>query len=286
MAAQRGINVGDINQASQTFTAAPRNQPKPKPKPKPKPAPPPPPKPAPPVKKNTVTLKPLVNRKGKVVGYGHFKGDEVQDRSKIPTSAPKTPAAKQKLAAAVAATPKNQITPAAQKKQAEVVNSNMPKLTKAQKKFNQYIRSLPTDGSAGDINQISRSYIESGQGGAALQNQLQDDSAQRAAAAQQAALEAQQKRLADLQAQRNEQARQAAAEAARQAAIAEARRKQLEAQRTVGSASGRGGLKLTGVKERSQRATRRSRRQSLSSNQLNLNKRLASLLKVGNLNLG
>ena len=282
MAAQRGINVGSIHQASRTFTAAPRNQPKPKPKPKPAP---PPPKPAPPVKKNTVTLKPLVNRKGKVVGYGHFKGNEVQDRSKIPKSAPKTPAAKQKLAAAIAATPKNQITPAAKKKQAEVTSSNMPK---PNKKFNQYIRSLPTDGSAGDINQISRSYIESGQGGAALQKQLQDDSAQRAAAAQAAALAAQQQKLAELQAQRNEQARKAAEEAARQAAIAEARRKKLEAQRTMGAASGqgRGGLKLTGVKERSSRATRRSRRSTLSANQLNLSKNLASLLKVGNLNLG
>ena len=180
------------------------------------------------------------------------------------------------------AAPRNQPKP---KKKAKIAAPAMPK---PNKRFNNYIRSLPTDGSAGDINQISRSYIQSGQAGPALQQQLQDDTAQRAAAAQAAALQAQQAKLAELQRQRNEQARKAAEEAARQAAIAEARRKKLEAQRTMGAASGqgRGGLKLTGVKDRANRATRRSRRSTLSANQLNLSKNLASLLKVGNLNLG
>ena len=148
------------------------------------------------------------------------------------------------------------------------------------KKFNKFLRKSAELGiNVGDINQASAMFLGGGGGGAQAQQAYQESQAA-------AALQAQQNRLADLQEQRNEQARQAAAEAARQAAIAEARRKKLEAQRTVSSASGRGGLKLTGVKERSQRASRRSRRQSLSPNQLNLNRRLASLLKVGNLNLG
>lgn len=113
MAASRGINVGTVHQARQTYSA-------PKPKPKPKPAPPPPPpKPAPkPAAK--VTLKPLVNKKGKVVGMGHFKGNETQNTAAIPKKAPSTPAAKAQLKAAVAKAPAP-IAKSAQKKQAEVL---------------------------------------------------------------------------------------------------------------------------------------------------------------------
>ena len=69
----------------------------------------------------TVTLKPLRNRKGKIVGYGHFVGDDSQDLSQIPREAPKTPQEKQQLADAIAATPPGLILGSTQKRQTEVL---------------------------------------------------------------------------------------------------------------------------------------------------------------------
>jgi hypothetical protein len=124
MAANRGISVGTAHQAAQTFQAA-----KPKPKPKAKaPAPAPAPTPA---ASNKVTLKPLVNNKGKVVGMGHFKGNETQDRSAIPKKAPTTKAGKAALTEAISKT-NNNIAPTAKKKQAEVLPK--PKLAVARAK--------------------------------------------------------------------------------------------------------------------------------------------------------
>ena len=152
------------------------------------------------------------------------------------------------------------------------------------KRFNRFLREAAKRGiNVGDINQASAIYLGGGGAGPQAQQDFQESQAQKQA---QQALVAQQNRLADLQAERNRQAEAARKEAMRQAAIVEARRKKLEAQRTVGSATGRGGLKLTGVKERAERTTRRSRRNTLDNRQQRLNSALANLLKVGNLNLG
>ena len=102
--------IAKVAQKAQSKALAPKPKPKAKtPAPAPKP-----------VASDKVTLKPLVNKKGKVVGMGHYKGNESQDLSKIPKKAPSTPAAKAQLKAAVAKTP-TPIAKSAVKKQKEVL---------------------------------------------------------------------------------------------------------------------------------------------------------------------
>ena len=222
-----------------------------------------------------VTLKPLVNNKGKFVGWGHFKGNETQDLSKIPKKGPQTAAEKGQLMAAIAATPKGQITAGAAKKQAEVLPQN--------KKFNKYIKSKPTDGSAGDINQITADYMKEG-GGAGLgtggdvglgglkdtyDKQIQD--------------------LKDAQTKVNKLNKDAldATKAMEDAKLEE--EKLLAKQKSmlgISSSAGKGGLKLGGLKT-SGKASKASKRKNLSNQQLNLQASLADALKVfGGPNLG
>jgi len=141
--ARAGISVGDINQATASFMQTPAAAPTKKAAAK-KPAPAPAP-----AASNAVTLKPLVNNKGKVVGYGHFKGDESQDLSAIPKKAPSTPAAKAQLKEAIAATT-TPIAPSAQKKQAAVLQTSENKKMKA---YNQAIAMGADPNSAANIAQ-------------------------------------------------------------------------------------------------------------------------------------
>tara|TARA_S200002703_G_C3718454_1_gene220706 strand:+ start:22 stop:792 length:771 start_codon:yes stop_codon:yes gene_type:complete len=221
-----------------------------------------------------VTLKPLVNNKGKVVGYGHFKGNETQDKSKIPKKAPKTAAEKGALMAAVAATPKGQITAGATKKQAKVLPQN--------KKFNKYIKTKPTDGSAGDINQITTDYMKEG-GDAGL------GTGDAGLGALQDTFDKQIQDLKDAQTKANQLNQDAlnASNAIEEAKLEE--QKLLAKQKSmlgISSSAGKGGLKLGGLKT-SGKASKSSKRKKLSSQQLSLQASLADALKVfGGPNLG
>ena len=69
---------------------------------------------------DNVTLKPLRNRKGKIVGYGYYKGNESQNMAAIPKKAPTSKAGKAALTTAIAQTP-TPIAKSALKKQKEVL---------------------------------------------------------------------------------------------------------------------------------------------------------------------
>ena len=147
------------------------------------------------------------------------------------------------------------------------------------KKFNRWLRAAAKAGiNVGDINQASATYLGGGGAGQAAAKDFKDS---QAAAEQQKA----QQELVSLQKKRLAQQQAADAEARRQAAIMDARRKKLEAQRTVGgrkSSSGQGGLKLSGVKRGGKRA-RRGLRAALSNKQRTM---ALQIKKAKSLNLG